>query len=265
MLSVSTDYAASTDDPSPFLRKIADAGFTHVHWCHHWCTDFIYSPAEIEQIGKWLSEYGLELLDLHGNTGPEKNWTAVEEYRRLAGVDLVKNRIEMTAELGGDAVVMHGADDANYEPLRRSLDALEVFATERSVRIALENGDFKALTRYLSEYDPAYVGICYDCGHANIGNAAADVVPLKDRIAVVHLHDNDGTADQHMIPFTGTVDWQQLAETLAQSSYRKCVNLELVKYGSGLEEDEPAFLAKAYEAGERISAMIAESSNSEDA
>jgi sugar phosphate isomerase/epimerase len=47
------------------------------------------------------------LLDLHGSIGPEKNWASQREYERLAGVELVQNRIEMTAQLGGKVIVMH--------------------------------------------------------------------------------------------------------------------------------------------------------------
>ncbi|OPY68015.1 MAG: hypothetical protein A4E63_02134 [Syntrophorhabdus sp. PtaU1.Bin050] len=73
-LSVTTDYTRDTGDPSPYLRRIADAGFSHIHWCHRWCTDFMYSKSEIDQIKRWLREYGLQVLDLHATAGRKKNW-----------------------------------------------------------------------------------------------------------------------------------------------------------------------------------------------
>ena len=60
-LSVTTDYARDTGDPSPHLSRIAEAGFTHVHWCHHWNTDFLYGESEMAQIEEWLSSLGLRL------------------------------------------------------------------------------------------------------------------------------------------------------------------------------------------------------------
>jgi hypothetical protein len=36
MLAITSDYAKSTGCPEPHLRQIAEAGFSHVHWCHHW-------------------------------------------------------------------------------------------------------------------------------------------------------------------------------------------------------------------------------------
>ncbi|HDS74891.1 MAG TPA: sugar phosphate isomerase/epimerase [Firmicutes bacterium] len=256
MLSIATDYAADKGDPSPYLRRIADAGFTHVHWCHQWNTDFVYMDAEIEQIGKWLNEYGLELLDLHGSVGPEKSWLSAREYERLAGVALVKNRIEMTARLGGDAVVMHIPGEPGSEPLHRSLSELEPFARERGVRIAVENGVFAAISDVLSQYSPEYVGLCYDSGHGNMSGEGLDrLAENTDRLCVLHLHDNDGKSDQHQVPFMGTIDWKRLAGIVAKSAYSKPVQMEVSMKQSGFE-DEIAFLDKAREVGVRIAELI---------
>ena len=63
-LGCHSDAAVSRGNPRPFLRRIAAAGFTHVHWCHHWDSDFVYADAEVDAIGRWLRAYGLRLLDL---------------------------------------------------------------------------------------------------------------------------------------------------------------------------------------------------------
>ena len=67
MLSLTSDYVTGTGDPSPSLRLRAEAGFTHVHWCHQWRSDFLYADSEIEQIGRWLGEYGLKLNDVNAS------------------------------------------------------------------------------------------------------------------------------------------------------------------------------------------------------
>ncbi len=258
MLSVTTDYAKDTGDPSPYLKRIAEAGFSYIHWCHHWNTDFLYSKWEIEQIKKWLDEYGLKLLDLHGSDGKEKAWASPQEYQRLSGIELVKNRIDMTAYLSADVVIMHVPSDPGSIPIRKSLDELEPFARERNVRLALENGSFEAISKLLSEYDPKYLGLCYDCGHGNIRkekDGLDQLESLKDRLISVHLHDNDGTGDQHKILFTGTVDWERLAGIMADSAYKKCVSMEVSMGRMGIE-DEVVFLAKTFETGTKFSKMI---------
>jgi sugar phosphate isomerase/epimerase len=72
VLSETTSYIKSTGSPEPYLRKIAETGFTHVHRGHQWDTDFLYSKREIEQIRRWLKACGLQMLNLHGSAGVEK-------------------------------------------------------------------------------------------------------------------------------------------------------------------------------------------------
>ncbi|MGQ9663022.1 MAG: sugar phosphate isomerase/epimerase family protein [Kiritimatiellia bacterium] len=255
-ISIATDYAKDTGDPSPYLRRIAEAGFTHIHWCHHWNADFIYSRAEVAQVQAWLIAYGLKLLDLHGSLGPEKNWGSPREYERLAGVELVKNRLEMTAFLGGDVVVMHLPAEVAWDALRRSLDELQPVVMKLGVRIALENGKFEAIRKVFSEYSPSFVGLCYDSGHGNLVPDGLDQLDVcRDRLISVHLHDNDGREDQHRLLFSGTVDWERLARIIGASAYRKCVSIEASMGRSGWE-DEAGFLKVAYATGMRFSAMV---------
>ncbi|MHC4563830.1 MAG: sugar phosphate isomerase/epimerase family protein [Planctomycetota bacterium] len=254
-LSITTDYTEGTGDPSPYLKHIAEAGFTHIHWCHHWHTDFVYTEPEIAQIDAWLKEYGLKLLDLHATSGQEKNWTSQREYERQAGVELVRNRIDMTARLGGNVIIMHVPIEPGHEQLRRSLDELRPYAMERGVRIAAENGKLEAIQSVLADYEPEYVGLCYDAGHGNLGYMDLDSLDtLKDRLISIHLHDNDGEGDHHRLLFTGTVDWDRLAGIIAASSYDKCISMEVARSKS---DDEMEFLKQAYDTGTRFTNMVA--------
>lgn len=105
-LSIATDFASSTGEPASALRVIAEAGFTNIMWCHHWCDDFLYGRDEIAHIKGLLRDFGLVLSDIHGSQGVEKCWHSPVEYRRKAGVELVSNRIRMLRELDGDGTVM---------------------------------------------------------------------------------------------------------------------------------------------------------------
>ncbi len=269
MLSIATDYVKDVGCPEPYLKRIAEAGFSHVHWCHHWRTDFIYSDCEIQQIAEWLEDYGLRLNDLHASAGVEKSWVSRLEYERLAGVELVKNRIAMAARLSTDVIIMHvpaepedpAEASALWSQLLKSLDAIEPYAKDYGVRIAIENlfpDNFPTIERILSKYGPDYVGLCYDSGHANVtGIGLGRLERLTDRLISVHLHDNDGTADQHRLLFSGSVDWGRLARIMAASSYSKCVSMELTMHHSDIE-DEQVFLKKAFETGMTFSRMVGE-------
>ncbi len=268
MTSIATDYRQDTGYPQPFLQAIAEVGFTHVHWCHHWCTDFLYSAPEIDQIHSWLSELGLGVTDLHASAGKEKAWASPLEYERLAGVELVANRLEMSARLGCDVAVLHiplqpeeeVAVGPYWDCVRRSLDALQTHSARTGVRIALENGGKPAswlpVQQVFAEYPPEFIGLCYDCGHGNMSGDGLDrLAEQLDRLICIHLHDNDGSGDLHGMPFSGTVDWERLTRLIAQSDYRKWVNLELSQARSGYE-DERQFLLDAHAVAERLTAMI---------
>lgn len=241
MLSVASDFSASRDNPEPYLRAAAEAGFSHIHWCHQWCTDYLYTPVEINAIRRFLREFDLKLLDLHGSMGPQKNWGSLLEWQRQAGVELVANRIQMTAELGGDAVVMHfprrfGKEDdekLRWDAFRRSLDELLPLCRETDIRIAVENSpedNFIDFFELFQAYPADVLGLCYDSGHGNIQCQAFPLLEqVKDRLIAVHLHDNDGEGDQHKLPFDGTIDWDGLAKIIATSAYQKPLNLEISK------------------------------------
>lgn len=265
MLSMTSDYVVSTGCPEPYLRRIAEAGFTHVHWCHQWNTDFLYDDAEIGQIAGWLREFGLQVTDLHASAGQEKGWGSLREYERLAGVELVRNRLRMAARLETDVIIMHLPDlkdpttrDAVWTQVRRSLDTLQAHAWQCGVRIAIENGPFEEIEKVLSLYGPEYLGLCYDSGHANMRADGLEWAErLKGRLISVHLHDNNGTADQHQVPFWpgGTVDWERAARMLATSGYAKWISLESVMRNSGMT-DEKAWLEKARQAAAKLSDMV---------
>ena len=117
-VAFATNFLESTGSPVFQLKMIAEAGFTHVHWCHHWNTDFLYGKYEIEQCSKWLKEFGLRLTDIHGSDGQEKSWYSPVEYQRKAGVELVLNRLQMMDAMGGSGATgsfmrMRHSDSAN--------------------------------------------------------------------------------------------------------------------------------------------------------
>jgi sugar phosphate isomerase/epimerase len=267
-LSITADYRTSQGCPEPYLRRIADAGFSHVHWAYHYHTDFIYSRYEVERISAWLKEFGLRLLDLHASCGVEKKYYSLREYERLAGVELVKNRIEMASRLNSGVVILHVPGEPAEETekrlfrnqVRKSLDILQRYAAEHGVRIALENLDRSNalhLKHLFSEYEPAFLGFCYDSGHGNLYDKAfTDLEAFKDRLIAVHLHDNDGSGDQHKPLFSGTVDWEGLAAVLARSAYDRCVSMELMTANVEFDSEED-FLRNAYRDGVRFSKMIA--------
>ena len=274
MLAINTDYMDSHGNPEPRLRRIADAGFTKVHWCHHFGSDYVYAEDEIDQIARWLRSCELTVNDLHASSGEQKHYYSADDDFRSAGVELVKNRIHMANRLGTDVIVLHlprqpDATDkrvAFWEAVHRSMDTLIPYAKKRNVRIAFENlppSNHATLEKILSDYSPSEVGICYDPGHGNIVGDGLDFAEaVKDRLIAFHLNDNDSTADQHGLIFSGTVGWDRLAQIIAASAYDKeYMTIELImpkESGNIRAGAEAGFLSQAMESGLRFHKMVAD-------
>ena len=69
-LGINTDYEAEyvkIEEIEESIRRIAEAGFSHMHWCYEWDGDYIYSRSEMEQIREWMDKYGLKANSLHSS------------------------------------------------------------------------------------------------------------------------------------------------------------------------------------------------------
>ncbi len=280
-LSINTDYTGDMSYSETYLERISEAGFSHIHWCHHWKGDYLYSDYEIEEIGTRLDKYGLKLSDCHGSDGTEKSFYSLAEYRRKAGVELVKNRIDFTSKLGGKALDLHIWTPDDFltdsevrkdflEVLFRTFDELMDFALHKKIKIAIENLEYDTNTEIdllwgtiFDRYGPEYIGLCYDSGHGVLSDS--DTLELlkkyKDRITALHLHENNGFFDQHLIPFTtNLVNWEKLARILAASPYNGAITLEVDINNSishfRRKNDEMYFLKKCLEAAKKIESLV---------
>ena len=265
MISISSDFATDKGDPSEHLRLIAESGFEDVHWVHHWNDDFFYTPSELTQLKSWFSEFGLRLHGVHASAGQEKCWFSNVEYQRKAGVELVLNRMEMSASFGSDFIVLHApllaCDTKETWPVTfKSLDEIMPEARRLGVRIAIENmcnDDFAGIDTFLERYPADCLGICYDAGHGNVGRPGSlpDVERRADRIMALHIHDNNSFRDQHLLPFEGSHDWTAFAKTIAKTPCHNRINLE-INNRKLCRHEIPAYLKTAFEVASKLEAMV---------
>ncbi|MHC1748305.1 MAG: sugar phosphate isomerase/epimerase family protein [Cellulosilyticaceae bacterium] len=280
-LGMATDFGgegSQIEKIEEVLCKIAKAGFTHIHWCHEWDGDYLYSSYEMMQIKEWMEKYHLKAKALHASKGSSRNvniqnghyrkdYTSDIEYNRKAGVELIKNRVDLAACIGATEIVLHLYEphistknnpkirENFYIQVDKSMDELQPYCMEKGVRICLEClFDMPAvcvenqLDRMFGKYDASFLGFCLDTGHAHMlwGNRMVEIIQkYSDRLYCVHLHDNSQTVDFHQIPGDGTIDWPTTMRAIAESKYEAPLVLELMSYDENVDE----FLQKAHEAG----------------
>lgn len=97
-------------------------------------------------------------------------------------------------------------------------------AKREGVTICFENMPMKNLSistveaciKFLDELNSKQMGICFDTGHAWVfGTEPADAVRLLgNRIKAFHVHDNNGDYDRHLLPFSGTINWEEFRKAI---------------------------------------------------
>lgn len=270
--AMTTDFVTGKGNPEPYLKRISESKFDRIHWCHHWGDDYLYSKSEMEQIAKWMYDYKLKMYDCHASEGQEKLYYAREKYRRDAGIELVNNRIDFVKYLGAKVIVLHlytYDDYSNDEDVRKefykntfySLDKISEYAKKQGIKVAIENLEYNPLkeldeiwSSIFERYPSDVIGLCYDTGHgANTDGETLDILEkYKDRIISLHIHENDGISDLHLIPMTtDVVDWERFAKILASSKYEGPLTLEVSLAPSITHNrrgnDESYFLEKSYQ------------------
>lgn len=155
----------------------------------------------------------------------------------------LREEIERAQRVGASALVLHIAslgirkDGTGFDA--NETRGLAAYAAERGVRLLLENGrdSHQALDRVLDELgddpDRTNLGICIDIGHAHAStDLPGDPVlehlrRYRGALRHLHLHDNNGSADDHRGPGDGTIDWTALLKALKHAQRRLPAVLEV--------------------------------------
>lgn len=75
------------------------------------------------------------------------------------------------------------------------------------------------LVKYVEKFG---VGVCLDTGHAHLvgENPAYVARKLGQNLKIMHINDNYGIDDDHIMPYTGGINWSQLAVALKEIGYK---------------------------------------------
>jgi len=259
---LSTRFFASERLTSRLLGRILEAGFSEIevfaardHLDYH-------DPTYARDLGQWFSDFNIQLHSLHaplssetgsGRRGGFMISVAYRERRwRIDSMDEIKRALEVAERAPFRYLVLHlGLEGEEYsldkfDAAFTSVEHLRIFAKERGVRLLLENtvselGNPAHLLEFLNYTRLNDVGICFDTGHAHLtGGALEGLGTLKERMVTVHLHDNHGEKDEHMLPMLsapggvdrgkGGIDWFRLIAEIAKaapSSGEPCSFIEL--------------------------------------
>ena len=315
--SVNSDYNNDLHSWQEIERQvlnIAKAGFTHIQWIHDWEGEYLYSPSEMFQVRDLLRGCGLKAHTIHASEGGRrtavingrpsfrnaerfteirKDYTSSNEYTRLAGVDLLKNRVDLCSHIGAGAMVLHmqlpwrwfAENPQNkqdyFRQVYKSFDELQPYAKAAGVRVALENLIItpwqlqeEQFDRLFDRYDPDFLGFTYDSGHATLQCCHDYYYFLRKyhtRLYATHLQENRGIEpslnnddvaglahDSHWEPMDergGAMDWDEIAKWVAKAPLDLPADFEVGIYGD-TPEDEFAQLVACRKTAEKFYRMV---------
>lgn len=183
-----------------------------------------------------------------------KRW--IDMYEEI-GIKNAVLHLDGTATLNG--LSGYDAANGNIAHLMKIDEYLE--KTNKKIVICLENlrwmkNSIEVLNYTLSKLGGSkHFGICLDTGHLNISevnNQEDFIVRAGKNLRALHIADNQGKDDQHMIPFgRGNVDFEEVVRSLKKIGYDGLFNYEIPgeSYGVPLEIRgyKLEYIAKGYE------------------
>lgn len=85
----------------------------------------------------------------------------------------------------------------------------------------------KDMVEFLQFADHPLLHACWDTGHANCeGSQYDDIVTLGKELYAIHYNDNHGKTDEHLIPYFGTLNHDEVLNALIDIGYQGYFTLE---------------------------------------
>ena len=177
--------------------------------------------------------------------------------------------------LGAKIVVVHAVTDVtpvDFIPYNlRFYKMIEPYAKNAGVQIGVENlfkfdGKFhrfegvletgEKLSSFLQKLRSPQFAACVDTGHAALtGTPPQKLISAmnKNLVKCLHLHDNDGKDDLHSLPYTGSLNWEEIISALQKMGYDGDITLEIMFFLEKFSAEElPAVLAIAGEMAKKF-------------
>ena len=206
-------------------------------------------------------EAGITCNQSHAPSSSRRDDSPKNQYYNEHIFDWLVRALEAAAYLGAKNIIVHPINYMTYrgnESYLKDMNmefyrALAPHAKRVGIRIALENtgqmdkrrgifvdsvcANVREQIDYLETLGDDCFVACLDLGHCGLlGHEVTDSIRAlgADRLAALHVHDNNFREDNHTAPFCGKMEWMPILETLAQIGYRGDFTFECYNFFRGL-------------------------------
>jgi len=218
------------------------------------------SGAAIDQLAEWLADTRLDLHSVHApivDRMHKGQWVgsfsnaSIDESRRRAAVAETGAALALAARVPFQYLVVHlgtpahaqvPRGDNDPDAARRSIEEIAELAARAGVRVALEVmpnalSDAASLAGLVEDQlDGVDAGVCLDYGHAHLmGDLGETIETLSGHLWTTHVHDNHGGRDEHLAPYSGTIDWDAAMMATQKIGYDGVLMLEVADTGDPVD------------------------------
>lgn len=229
------------------MRRCKESGFTVLDL--NMCAMLNYETElngddwkyNLDTICNEASRLGVEFVQSHP---PYRPMTALHFKTKEQDANfakLTKRALYATSAVGAKWAVVHPVTEsenaefnlsANLKANHEAFDEAMDYADKHNVGLAFENMCDKnnkrrfgatadELLEIVNSFKGANIGVCWDTGHANrvYHNQIPPIKKLGKYIKALHIDDNLGSDDLHLVPFLGTVPWERVMKALKEIGY----------------------------------------------
>jgi sugar phosphate isomerase/epimerase len=230
-------------------------------------------PGKAQELRREAETLGITLV----SHAPDEFWLSNPDRAQLnETVEGVIPVIQGAAAYGAVAMVIHccpgkavvpGRESEQLDAVIHALQLLAPICQENGVRLAAETmvpgritSSVDNLIAAVDRVDSPWVGICIDTNHANLSQDLNEAVRRAgSRIVEFHLNDNHFVKEEHLLPYSGAIDWPAFAEAVIAIDHESHMIME-----PGGHYDESGILQQARDAATRLEQDLARAREDSD-
>ena len=241
------DFARILNTDEERIRALHEAGFRYIDLSMYSIpeTNRVYGGNDWKDkaadLRRLADELGMKFVQAHSPGGnPLDRGEKLDDFFRAA-----VRSIEVCGELGIRNTVLHAGwaeGISKDEWQRENLEFLKLlFPTmeKYGVNVLIENstksnmGDRyyvnsgRELRDFIEYVNHPLVHACWDTGHANCeGSQYDEILALGEHLYAIHYNDNHGQRDEHLMPYLGTLNHDEVISALIDVKYKGYFTLE---------------------------------------
>jgi sugar phosphate isomerase/epimerase len=228
------------------LAAVRDSGFDRIEVCSFPVHLDYHNRPHVEEAARCLESLDIFATSFHAPFSERIDITALDGAVREMAVQELICACEAASVMKVQNVVLHPGPERQGRPseaeflirMRNAAESLNRVADrcrELGVHLVLENmlphllfGHINDMLYLLGSINDPEVGACLDTGHAFLARELGTVIyKLSGHLHLVHVNDNRGERDDHLVPGDGRIDWPRVMNDLKTCHFNGTLILEL--------------------------------------